>query len=104
MLNGDSVRRRLKHKDSLGNEGIIRFGEVQVMSAGTGIQNSKINASQKVQAKTLQLWVFPDKEDVTPRYEQKSFDIENQINTFVNIVSPKDKNDGNALWIHQQTF
>lgn len=94
----------LKHKDSIGNEGIIRFGEVQVMSAGSGVQHSEMNASQKEQAKTLQLWVFPDKEDVTPRYDQKSFDIENQINTFVNIVSPKDKNDGNALWVHQQTF
>ncbi|MBA4317525.1 MAG: hypothetical protein C0412_03905 [Flavobacterium sp.] len=94
----------LKHKDSMGNEGVIRFGEVQVMSAGTGVQHSEMNASKKERAKTLQLWVFPDKEDVTPRYDQKSFDIENQINTFVNIVSPKDKNDGNALWVHQQTF
>jgi redox-sensitive bicupin YhaK (pirin superfamily) len=94
----------LKHKDSMGNEGIIRFGEVQVMSAGTGVQHSEMNASQNEKAKTLQLWVFPDKEDVTPRYDQKSFDIENQINTFVNIVSPKDKNDGHALWVHQQTF
>lgn len=94
----------LKHRDSMGNEGIIRFGEVQVMSAGTGIEHSEMNASQKEQAKTLQLWVFPDKEDVTPRYDQKSFDIENQINTFVNIVSPKDKNNGNALWVYQQTF
>ena len=94
----------LKHRDSMGNEGVIRFGEVQVMSAGTGIQHSEMNASQNDPAKTLQLWVFPDKEDVKPRYDQKSFDIENQINTFVNIVSPKDKNDGNALWVYQQTF
>ena len=94
----------LKHRDSMGNEGVIRFGEIQVMSAGTGVQHSEMNASQNEQSKTLQLWVFPDKEDVKPRYDQKSFDIENQINTFVNIVSPKDKNDGNALWVHQQTF
>jgi redox-sensitive bicupin YhaK (pirin superfamily) len=94
----------LKHRDSMGNEGVIRFGEVQVMSAGTGIQHSEMNASQEVQAKTLQLWVFPDREDVTPRYDQKSFDIENQINTFVTIVSPNDKNNGNALWVYQQTF
>ena len=67
------------------------------MSAGTGIQHSKMNASQTEQTKTIQLWVFPDKQDVKPRYEQKSFDIENQINIFVNIVSPKDKNDGHAL-------
>jgi hypothetical protein len=94
----------LKHRDSMGNEGVIGFGEVQVMSAGSGVEHSEMNASQKEQAKTLQLWIFPDKKDVRPRYEQKSFDIENQINTFVNIVSPKDKNDGNALWVHQQTY
>lgn len=94
----------LKHKDSLGNEGVIGFGEVQVMSAGTGVEHSEMNASQKDPAKTLQLWVFPEKENVTPRYDQKSFDIENQINTFVNVVSPKDKNNGNALWVYQQTF
>jgi len=83
---------------------LIRFGEVQVMSTGSEVEYSKVNASQKDQVKTLQQWVFPDKDNLTPRYDQKSFDIENQINTFVNIVSPKDKNDGNALWIHQQTF
>ena len=94
----------LKHKDSMGNEGVIGFGEVQVMSAGTGVEHSEMNASQKDPAKTLQLWVFPETQNVTPRYDQKSFDIENQINTFVNVVSPKDKNDGNALWVYQQTF
>lgn len=94
----------LMHKDSMGNEGVIHFGEVQVMSAGTGVEHSEMNASQKDNAKTLQLWVFPDKEEVTPRYDQKSFDIENQINTFVNIVSPKDSTNGNALWVYQKTF
>jgi hypothetical protein len=94
----------LKHRDSMGNEGIIGFGEVQVMSAGSGVEHSEMNASQKEEAKTLQLWVFPDTENVTPRYDQKSFDIENQINTFVNIVSPKDQNDDNALWVYQKTF
>ena len=94
----------LKHKDSMGNEGVIGFGEVQVMSAGSGVEHSEMNASQKEEAKTLQLWVFPDTENVSPRYDQKSFDIENQINTFVNIVSPNDQNDGNALWVYQKTF
>lgn len=94
----------LKHQDSMGNEGVIRFGEVQVMSAGSGVEHSEMNASQKEEAKTLQLWVFPDIENVPPRYDQKSFDIENQINTFVNIVSPNDQNDGNALWVYQKTF
>lgn len=94
----------LKHRDSMGNEGVIRFGEVQVMSAGTGILHSEMNASQTERAKTLQLWVFPDKENVEPRYDQKSFDLENQINRFVKVVTPQDKNDGNGLWVHQQTF
>lgn len=94
----------LKHQDSMGNEGVIRFGEVQVMSAGSGVEHSEMNASQKEEAKTLQLWVFPDIENVSPRYDQKSFDIENQINTFVNIVSPNDQNDFNALWVYQKTF
>ncbi len=94
----------LMHKDSMGNEGVIRFGEVQVMSAGSGVEHSEMNASKTEHAKTLQLWVFPDIEEVAPRYDQKSFDIENQINTFVNVVSPKDQNDGNALWVYQKTF
>ena len=94
----------LEHRDSMGNEGVIRFGEVQVMSAGSGVEHSEMNASKEERAKTLQLWVFPSRENATPRYDQKSFDIENQINTFVNIVSPNDMNDGNALWVYQKTF
>ena len=94
----------LRHRDSMGNEAVVRFGEVQVMSAGTGISHSEMNPSQTEQAKILQLWVFPEKQNVTPRYDQKSFDIQNQINSFVTVVSPEDKNDGNALWIYQQAF
>ena len=94
----------LKHRDSMGNEGIIGFGEVQVMSAGTGIEHSEMNASHKESAKTLQLWVFPEKQNVAPRYDQKSFDMESKRNQFVTVVTPFDKNDGNALWVYQQTF
>lgn len=94
----------LTHRDSMGNQATVRFGEVQVMSAGTGIQHSEMNASQDDIAKTLQLWIFPDKENVTPRYDQKGFNLEEKRNTLVNIVSPEDNNDGNALWIHQQAF
>ncbi|RDI09815.1 pirin family protein [Flavobacterium sp. AG291] len=94
----------LTHRDSMGNQETVRFGEVQVMSAGTGIQHSEMNASQTEQAKTLQLWIFPDRQNVVPRYDQKGFDLENNRNSLVNIVSPEDKNDGNALWIHQQAF
>lgn len=94
----------LKHIDSMGNEGTITYGEVQVMSAGTGVQHSEVNASTTEYLKLLQIWIFPDTENVTPRYDQKAFDLEKNINSFVNIVSPKDSNDGNALWVHQKTF
>ncbi len=94
----------LRHKDSEGNEGVVRFGDVQVMSAGTGILHSEMNASPTERAKTLQLWIFPDVQNVEPRYGQKSFAVEQQINTFVTVVTPKDHNDGQALWIHQQAF
>jgi redox-sensitive bicupin YhaK (pirin superfamily) len=92
------------HKDSMGNSGTITAGEVQVMSAGTGVQHSEVNASTTEYLKLLQLWIFPDTENVTPRYDQKAFDLEKNINSFVNIVSPKESNDGNALWVHQKTF
>lgn len=94
----------LTHRDSMGNQETVRFGEVQVMSAGTGIQHSEMNASESEEAKTLQLWIFPEKDNVTPRYDQKGFDLEANKNSFVTVVSPEDKNDGNALWIYQQAF
>ncbi|MUV03250.1 pirin family protein [Flavobacterium rakeshii] len=94
----------LTHRDSMGNQETVRFGEVQVMSAGTGIQHSEMNASETEEAKTLQLWIFPEKDNVTPRYDQKGFNLEANKNSFVTVVSPEDKNDGNALWIYQQAF
>ncbi|TRW23320.1 pirin family protein [Flavobacterium zepuense] len=94
----------LTHRDSMGNQATVSFGEVQVMSAGTGVQHSEMNASKTERAKTLQLWIFPQEENVTPRYDQKGFDLEGSRNSLVNVVSPQDKNDGNALWIHQKAF
>lgn len=94
----------LTHRDSLGSEATVSFGEVQVMSAGTGVEHSEMNASKSEIAKTLQLWIFPERQNVNPRYDQKKFDLESKRNSLVNIVSPEDKNDGNALWIHQQAF
>jgi len=94
----------IRHRDSMGNEGVIGFGEVQVMSAGSGIQHSEMNANHDKPVKLLQLWVFPERENVSPRYGQESFDIEKNINKFVTLVSPHDKNDGKALWIYQQAW
>lgn len=93
----------LSHKDSMGHQATITPGEVQVMSAGTGVQHSEMNASSST-TKLLQIWVFPDTQNVTPRYGQKKFDPADQQNTFQNVVSPKDDNDGKALWVHQQTY
>jgi quercetin 2,3-dioxygenase len=94
----------LTHRDSMGSHATVRFGEVQVMSAGTGITHSEMNASQTERAKTLQLWIFPDKQNVTPRYDQKNFDLESHKNTLVNIVAPEEKADNGALWIHQDAY
>ncbi len=94
----------LRHKDSLGNEGVIQFGEVQVMSAGTGVLHSEMNASHNQAAKTLQLWVFPEKQNVAPRYDQRKFNLEARRNSFVNVVTPHDKQQPESLWIYQQSW
>lgn len=94
----------LMHRDSMGSEATVRFGEVQVMSAGTGITHSEMNASQTERAKTLQLWIFPDKQNVTPRYDQKAFDLESNKNLLVNIVSPEGRADNGSIWIHQNAY
>ncbi|MDR6300774.1 pirin family protein [Mesonia maritima] len=94
----------LQHKDSMGNEGVIHAGEIQVMSAGTGVEHSEFNASKSEKANTLQIWVFAEKDGVQPRYDQRKFNFENHKNELVTVVSPKDDNDGDAVWVHQQTY
>jgi quercetin 2,3-dioxygenase len=93
---------QLEHKDSMGNTGVITAGEVQVMSAGTGIQHSEKNKSAKEAVKLLQIWIFPDKKNVEPRYAQRAFDLDAAKNNFVNIVSPMGDTDG--LNIHQHAW
>jgi quercetin 2,3-dioxygenase len=95
---------RLKHNDSMGNEGLIEPGEVQVMSAGTGIEHSEFNANESDDLKLLQIWVFPEIQGVAPRYDQKKFDFEVKKNTFVNVVCPMDKMVDDALGVFQQTY
>jgi redox-sensitive bicupin YhaK (pirin superfamily) len=79
---------KLAHKDSTGNEGIISKGDIQIMSAGTGIRHSEYNASQTEQARFLQIWVFPKLENIRPVYGQKAFDLKNRKNKWQVIVSP----------------
>lgn len=90
----------LEHKDSMGNGGVINAGDVQVMSAGTGVYHSEFNHSKTEEANTLQIWVFPDRRNVTPRYDQKSFADKLTRNEFTTLVAPKGT-PGDALWIHQ---
>lgn len=92
----------LEHRDSMGNGSVILPGEVQVMSAGTGIYHSEFNHSEETETSLLQIWVFPDKKNVEPRYGQASFSLEEMNGKWRTVVSP----DGadNSLWIHQQTW
>ena len=90
---------QLEHQDSMGNKGIIKAGEVQVMSAGSGIRHSEYNPSDKETVNLLQVWVFPKENDIEPRYDQKSFNDalkHNQLNT---LIAPE--KTGDALWINQ---
>ncbi len=89
----------LQHKDSTGREAIIRKGEVQIMSAGTGIAHSEVNASQKDPVSLLQIWVLPKEMNIAPRYDQKVFDLEKRRNRFQTVVSPHEEEG--ALWINQ---
>ncbi|NOW94699.1 pirin family protein [Mucilaginibacter sp. SG564] len=89
----------LEHKDSMGNTGVIRAGEVQVMSAGTGIYHSEYNASRTEEAKTLQIWLFPKERDIQPRYDQKDFKPLLKINELTTLISPVKGPD--TLWLNQ---
>ena len=92
----------LEHKDSMGNLAVIREGDVQVLSAGTGIYHSEYNRNRDAEVKFLQIWVFPNKQQVEPRYDQISLrDIEKE-NQFYQILSP-DKDD-QGVWIHQDAW
>lgn len=92
----------LEHKDSMGNVAVIKQGDVQVMSAGTGIYHSEYNKNKHQEVKFLQIWVFPNKKNVTPRYDQISIkDIETK-NQFYQILSPNENDQG--VWIHQDAW
>ncbi|MDB4924409.1 pirin family protein [Mucilaginibacter sp.] len=89
----------LEHKDSMGNTGVINAGEVQVMSAGTGIEHSEYNHSATEAANTLQIWLFPKHRNIEPRYDQRNFTDSFKPNEFTTLVTG-DKNI-DALWINQ---
>lgn len=92
----------LEHKDSMGNTGIIKRGDIQVMSAGSGIQHSEYNHSQNNATEFLQIWVFPNKRNVEPRYDQITLNENDRQNKFQQILSPDPDDEG--VWIHQNAW
>ena len=92
----------LEHKDSMGTTAVIRNGEIQVMSAGTGVQHSEYNKNKDGLVKFLQIWVIPNKMNVTPRYDQISIKENEKINDFQQILSPNPNDEG--VWIHQNAW
>jgi quercetin 2,3-dioxygenase len=92
----------LAHKDSMGNSSTIKTGDVQVMSAGTGIQHSEFNPNADLQTKLFQIWLFPKHRNVEPRYQQITLDIAKQKNYFAQILSPNKDDEG--VWIHQDAW
>ncbi len=89
----------LEHKDSMGNIEVIRPGEIQNMSAGSGITHSEYNHSDEERVNLLQIWVFPKERDITPRYDQKVFPREGRKNKVQTVVSPDE--GGETMWINQ---
>ena len=94
----------LSHKDSMGNKRAIEVGEVQVMSAGTGLTHSEFNDSKTDEVNFLQLWIIPEEVNVEPNYEQRLFPKEERVNQLQTVVAPKDKIEGSALPVSQQAY
>ncbi|NGY36211.1 pirin family protein [Flavobacterium sp. XN-5] len=92
----------LAHKDSMGNTEVIKNGDVQVMSAGTGVKHSEFNPNDGQRTKLLQIWVFPNKQNVEPRYQQISLNPEERKNKIQQILSPNADDEG--VWIHQDAW
>ena len=92
----------LEHKDSMGNVAVIKEGDVQVMSAGTGIFHSEYNKNKDKEVKFLQIWVFPNKKNVEPRYDQISLAEIEKANSFYQVLSPNKEDQG--VWVHQDAW
>jgi len=92
----------LAHKDSMGNSETIKFGDVQVMSAGTGVRHSEFNPNEDKRTKLLQIWLFPNKRNVEPRYQQITLNVNDRQNKLQQILSPNPEDAG--VWIHQDAW
>jgi len=96
-----ALQGKLEHRDNTGGGGVIAPGEIQVMSAGTGVYHSEFNASKAEPVSLLQIWVMPEKLGVLPRYDQRKFDTNLFQNSIYNVVAPK---GSDGLWLNQQTW
>ncbi len=96
-LSGD-----LAHEDSMGHKEIIKQGDVQVMSAGTGVFHSEFNPNGDKASQFLQIWLFPNKKNVAPRYGQQTFDVKDRHNKWQNIINPNP--ESGVLWLHQDAW
>ncbi|MBL7851705.1 MAG: pirin family protein [Cyclobacteriaceae bacterium] len=96
------LRGALEHRDNTGGHAIIKSGEVQIMSAGSGIAHSEKNASSTEDVNFLQIWVFPKERNIKPRYDQKLFNKADRINKLQVVVAPDQVNG--ALWINQDSW
>lgn len=94
----------LEHKDSLGNTGVIEAGEVQRMSAGTGITHSESNGSKTDSLRLLQVWIFANKKNLTPSWEQKKFSKQERSNKLFLVIAPDDTMTEGSLHIHQDVY
>ncbi len=92
----------LEHKDSMGNVSVIRHGDIQVMSAGTGIFHSEFNKNKDRRVKFLQIWIIPDRKNVTPRYGQITLNPDDRHNKLQQILSPDPDDEG--VWIYQKAW
>ncbi|MEP2281494.1 pirin family protein [Maribacter sp.] len=92
----------LQHMDDMGNSTVIKSGDVQMMSAGTGVSHSEFNKNKDQEVKFLQIWIIPNKEEVTPRYDQISIEDIATKNSLYQIVSPNPDDAG--VWIHQNAW
>ena len=92
----------LRHGDNMGTDGLIKKGDIQVMSAGTGVMHSEMNGNADKPVKFLQIWIFPNKENVTPRYDQVDISGDHIKNEFQQILSPNVDDAG--VWIHQDAW
>lgn len=94
----------LEHRDSMGHIEQLHPNEVQAMSAGSGIQHAEYNASKTDSLNLLQIWVFPEKANVEPRYEQRKFNPEDRAGKWQFLVAPKDAKEDTSLWLHQNAW